>query len=201
MNKHKFIKIPALATAASLAIVFAACNANINTSSSSSESVSETVATTTEETTESTTEVTETQKALITEADITINEEITSSADSEHAIEASGETASYSNIKVTKTGDSDSGDEADFYGDNSAVFATDGATLTLSNVVVDTDGKHANAVFSYGEGTTVNISDSEVYHRNIRQLFWRYHDNRRGHDECIKPHYPYDRQFICCNKV
>ena len=162
MNKHKFIKIPALATAASLAIVFAACNANINTSSSSSESVSETVATTTEETTESTTEVTETQKALITEADITINEEITSSADSEHAIEASGETASYSNIKVTKTGDSDSGDEADFYGDNSAVFATDGATLTLSNVVVDTDGKHANAVFSYGEGTTVNISDSVI---------------------------------------
>ncbi len=162
MNKRKFIKIPALATAASLAIVFAACNANINTSSSSSESVSETVATTTEETTESTTEVTETQKALITEADITINEEITSSADSEHAIEASGETASYSNIKVTKTGDSDSGDEADFYGDNSAVFATDGATLTLSNVVVDTDGKHANAVFSYGEGTTVNISDSVI---------------------------------------
>ena len=85
-----------------------------------------------------------------------------SSSDSEHAIEVSGKTAEYSNIKVTKTGDSDSGDEADFYGDNSAIFATDGATLTLTGITVDTDGKHANAVFSYGEGTTVNISDSEI---------------------------------------
>lgn len=162
MKRQRFLKVLALATAASLAVVFAACNTNVNTSTSSSESVSETVVTTTEETTESTTEVTETEKALITEDDITINEEITSSADSEHAIEVSGETASYSNVKVTKTGDSDSGDEADFYGDNSAVFATDGATVTLNNIVVDTDGKHANAVFSYGEGTTVNISDSVI---------------------------------------
>ena len=29
-------------------------------------------------------------------------------------------------------------------------------------MVVKTDGKHANAVFSYGEGTTVNISDSYI---------------------------------------
>ena len=79
-----------------------------------------------------------------------------------HAIEADGTQDSYANVAVQKTGDSDSGDEADFYGDNAAVFATNGATLDLSQIVVETDGTHANGVFSYGEGTTVNISDSVI---------------------------------------
>lgn len=93
--------------------------------------------------------------------DIVINETYTSTEDGTHVIEADGETASYSNIKVEKTGDS-SGDEADFYGENAAVFATDGATLDLNEIVVETDGTHANGVFSYGEGTIVNISDSVI---------------------------------------
>lgn len=87
---------------------------------------------------------------------------MTNSADGEHVISVSGEEKSYSNTKVIKTGDSDSGDEADFYGDNAAIFSTDGATLNLSEMVVDTNGTHANAVFSYGEDTTVNISDSYI---------------------------------------
>lgn len=121
-----------------------------------------TAATQTEETVE-TTEETETSAAsILSEEDITVNETINNEADGEHAIEVSGESASYSNIKVEKTGDSNSGDEADFYGENSAVFATDGATLDLTEIVIDTDGTHANAVFSYGEGTTVNISDSVI---------------------------------------
>ena len=127
----------------------------------SSETTSIVIETTTESTTEETT-TEETSAAVISLDDIGIKEEITNDSDSEHAIEADGESASYSNVKVTKTGDSDEGDKADFYGDNSAIFATDGATLTLTNIVVDTDGKHANAVFSYGEGTTVNISDSVI---------------------------------------
>ena len=97
-----------------------------------------------------------------TKDSISTTEAVSSSADGEHAIEASGETASYSNVHVTKTGSSNSGDEADFYGDNAAVFATDGATLSLSEVVVESDGTHANGVFSYGEGTTVNIVDSVI---------------------------------------
>ncbi len=88
--------------------------------------------------------------------------EITSANDGEHAIEADGEEKSYSGVKVTKTGDSSAGDEADFYGDNAAVFATNGATLTLENMTIDTNGKHANAVFSYGSGTTVDISNSQI---------------------------------------
>ena len=93
--------------------------------------------------------------------DITINETYTSEADGEHAIEADGTDEAYTNIKVEKTGDS-SGDEADFYGENAAIFATNSATLTLQNIVVETDGTHTNGVFSYGEGTMVNISDSVI---------------------------------------
>ncbi|MCR5417899.1 MAG: hypothetical protein K6E84_03195 [Lachnospiraceae bacterium] len=78
-----------------------------------------------------------------------------------HVIEADGTTEEYSNVNIEKTGDSE-GDEADFYGENSAVFATNGATLTLSDLNVHTNGTHANGIFSYGEGTTVNISDSTI---------------------------------------
>ena len=79
-----------------------------------------------------------------------------------HVITADGEEASYTDTSIVKTGDSDLGDEADFYGDNAAVFATNGASLTLKDLVVDTNGTHANGVFSYGEGTTVDISDSYI---------------------------------------
>ena len=102
------------------------------------------------------------ENELISSEDIEIKEEIRNETDGEHAVEADGETTEYANVKVTKNGDSDSGDEADFYGDNAAVFATNGASLTLTDIIVDTDGTHANAVFSYGEGTTVNISNAVI---------------------------------------
>ena len=72
-----------------------------------------------------------------------------------------GETAVYEGILVTKTGSSD-GEDADFYGENAAIFATDGADLTITDAYITTDGGHANGVFSYGEGTTVTISDSTI---------------------------------------
>ena len=97
----------------------------------------------------------------LTKEDITVNETIENSADGEHAIEVSGEEAEYANVGVTKTGEAD-GDEADFYGENSAVFTTEKGTLTVKDSLIETNGTHANAVFSYGEGTTVNISDSVI---------------------------------------
>ena len=97
----------------------------------------------------------------LTRDDITIDETITDDNDTSHAIIADGTEASYSNIEVIKTGEAD-GDEADFYGTNAAVYATNGAVLSLEDVIVTTDGTHANAVFSYGEGTTLTISDSII---------------------------------------
>ena len=99
--------------------------------------------------------------SYLSKEDITVEEEISDDTDGGHAIEVSGEETEYSNIGVTKTGEAD-GDEADFYGENSAVFATENGTLTIKDSLIETNGTHANAVFSYGEGTTVNIANSVI---------------------------------------
>lgn len=129
-------------------------------STSSAETVTET-ALETADTAETGTEA-ETETTVETESETEVSREsYENSEDGAHAIEADGETASYAHIDVTKTGDSE-GDEADFYGENACIFATNGATLDLTDITVSTDGTHANGVFSYGEGTTVNISDSVI---------------------------------------
>ena len=88
-------------------------------------------------------------------------ETITNTEDGGHAINADGTKESYANVRVEKTGEAD-GDEADFYGENAALIAQNGGSLDLKEMQIETDGTHANAVFSYGEGTTVNISDSVI---------------------------------------
>lgn len=99
--------------------------------------------------------------------------EYTSSTADENAVSASGDiTATLSGITVTKTGDSDGGDNTSFYGTNSAILAKSGATLTIKNANITTNATGANGVFSYGgsattnnsssDGTTVNISDSTI---------------------------------------
>lgn len=157
VKKSYFILISFLAAAAASAIALSSCGSN---GSSSSISVPEVTLSTQASTAQATADSAAEQKYL-TESDIAVNETLNNTEDGGHAITADSGSASYSNVLVTKTGDSD-GDEADFYGENAAVFATDGSTLDLNSIVVKTDGKHANGVFSYGEGTTVNISDSYI---------------------------------------
>ena len=102
-----------------------------------------------------------TKTTTTTTTTTTANETLKNSSDGEHVIAVDGTTENYSNTEVIKTGDSD-GDEADFYGENAAIFATNKGTLDMSEMVVDTNGTHANGVFSYGDGTTVNISNSYI---------------------------------------
>lgn len=95
--------------------------------------------------------------------DISIQETASATSDSEHAITVDGTTEEYSNYLITKTGSpSTNSDNYDFYGTNAAVFATNGASLTLKNSIVSTDAVYANAVFVYGSGTTVNVSDTVI---------------------------------------
>ena len=88
-------------------------------------------------------------------------ETITNSNGGEHAIDVDGEAASYENVIVEKSGDSD-GDESDFTGTNAAVYAQNGGTLTMTKSEINTSGKHANAVFAYGEKSSIEISDSMI---------------------------------------
>ena len=154
-------RLMAISIAAVMMISIAGCgNAESQNADTTSDTEVVTEASSDDETTEDIDEVAE-SNSFIKKSDITIDEEITNDADGEHSIEADGEDAEYSNVKVTKTGEAD-GDEADFYGENAAIFATNGATLNLEGILVETNGTHANGVFSYGEGTTVNIKDSYI---------------------------------------
>ncbi len=186
-SKKCLIAIAAL-TAAATALALTSCNSGGSSSQADSSSASSQTSAQTDTTAAETTAAsTAAASKKLEESDIKINDTIENSADGEHAITADGETKTISNTLVTKTGEAD-GDEADFYGENSAVFATNGGTLTLSNMVVKTNGTHANAVFSYGEGTTVNISNSYIETSDQRQLLGRTYDNGRRHHERREPY-------------
>ena len=76
------------------------------------------------------------------------------------------------NPTVLKTGDSDGGDNCNFYGLNAAVLVKGGANATIVGGTVTTNADGANGVFSYGgngghngaegDGTTVTISDTVI---------------------------------------
>ena len=91
-----------------------------------------------------------------------------------HAIEADGTTVTYTSPTVTKTGDvSGQDDDYDWVGTNAAVWAGNGAVLTITGGTIDSQASYGNAVFSYGgtnsntnnnqgDGTTVNISGTTI---------------------------------------
>lgn len=111
-------------------------------------------------------------KEITKDEDITSGE-YTSSTKDENVISVSGDVKStLTGIKVSKTGDSDGGDNTSFYGTNSAILAKEGANVTIKKAKITTDATGANGVFSYGgsattnnsnsDGTTINISDSTI---------------------------------------
>jgi len=77
----------------------------------------------------------------------------------EHAILVIKGTVTITDATITKTWDS-VWDMSDFYWTNAAVISTDWI-LDLHNVIINTDWKHANAVFAYWNWE-VNIWDSSV---------------------------------------
>ena len=76
------------------------------------------------------------------------------------------------NPTVLKTGDSDGGDNCNFYGLNAALLVKGGANATIVGGSITTNADGANGVFSYGgngghngaegDGTTVTISDTVI---------------------------------------
>lgn len=99
----------------------------------------------------------------ITEDGSVTNTAYTSDGDDENALRVDGATVTLDGIDVEKTGGASSNTEnGDFYGQNAALLALNGAQVTIKDAVINTDAVNGNAVFSYGEGTTVNISDSVI---------------------------------------
>ncbi len=89
--------------------------------------------------------------------------EYSSSGDDENALRVDGAEVTLENVTVNKNGGSSSNTEnGDFYGQNAGVLALNGAQVTVKDSTFNTDAVNGNAVFSYGEGTVVNISDSVI---------------------------------------
>ena len=102
--------------------------------------------------------------ATTIDADTTLSAQTyASSGDDENALRIDGATVTLSDITLNKTGGASSNTEnGDFYGMNAGLLALNGATVTISGANVSTSAVNGNGVFSYGTGTTVNISDSVI---------------------------------------
>jgi len=95
-----------------------------------------------------------------------------STADESALLISTSENVSISNPTVTKTGDSDGGDNCNFYGLNAAVLVKGGSTTTITGGTITSDADGANGVFSYGgnggqngaegDGTKVIISGTTI---------------------------------------
>ena len=109
----------------------------------------------------------------ISSAETQENQSYASTAADESAllISTSGE-VTVTNPTVSKTGDSDGGDNCNFYGLNAAVLVKDGATVTITGGTITSDASGANGVFCYGgnggqngasgDGTTLIIRGTTI---------------------------------------
>ena len=89
-------------------------------------------------------------------------------ADESALLISTSDEVTITNPTVTKTGDSDGGDNCNFYGLNAAVLVKDGSETSITGGTITSDADGANGVFSYGgnggqngasgDGTTVTIA-------------------------------------------
>ena len=94
------------------------------------------------------------------------------SSDENALLIATSDDVTITNPTVTKSGDSDGGDNCNFYGLNAGVLVKDGSTTTITGGTISTSANGANGVFSYGgnggqngasgDSTTVIIRDTTI---------------------------------------
>lgn len=90
-------------------------------------------------------------------------ETYTSTGDDENALRIDGATVTLDGVTVDKSdGTSSNTEDGDFYGQNAALLATNGANVTLSNATITSSVANGNGVFSYGTGTVVTVADSTI---------------------------------------
>lgn len=94
------------------------------------------------------------------------------SADENALLIDTSDNVTITNPTVTKSGDSDGGDNSNFYGTNSGITVKGGGTTTITGGTIEATATGANGVFSYGgnggqngadgDGTTVIIKDTVI---------------------------------------
>ena len=94
------------------------------------------------------------------------NQTLTASATNESAFLArNGATVTLTNSTLNKTGDSSDTDASNFSGQN-AVFLSSNSTATLSHLTLNSDADGANAIFSTGDKSIVNVSHVVIHTKN-----------------------------------
>jgi hypothetical protein len=63
---------------------------------------------------------------------------------------------------LSKTGDTSSGDESNFFGLNAAVLAESGSQINIKNCTINTKAEGSNAIFATGEGSVITISNATI---------------------------------------
>lgn len=104
-----------------------------------------------------------TSATTITEGGTYSSTSYSSTGDDENALRVDGATVTLDSVTVDKSaGSSSNTEDGDFYGQNAALLATNGANVTIKNATLNSSAQNGNGIFSYGTGTTVNVSDSTI---------------------------------------
>ena len=121
----------------------------------------------------SSSDITYSGAAMISSADTQSGQNYSSSTSDESSLLVStSDDVTITDPTVTKSGDSDGGDNCNFYGLNAAVLVKDGTTTTITGGTITSDASGANGVFCYGgngghngaegDGTTLIIRDTKI---------------------------------------
>lgn len=104
-----------------------------------------------------------TSATTITEDGTYSSTSYSSTGDDENALRVDGATVTLDSVTVDKSaGSSSNTEDGDFYGQNAALLATNGANVTIKNATLNSSAQNGNGIFSYGTCTTVNVSDSTI---------------------------------------
>lgn len=63
---------------------------------------------------------------------------------------------------LTKTGDTSSEEDSNFYGNNAIVLAEDGSEINLDGCTLSSDSDGSNGVFAYESGSVINVTNCTI---------------------------------------
>ena len=97
---------------------------------------------------------------------------VSATSDESALLIATSDAVTIANLLLTKTGDSDGGDNCNFYGLNAALLVKGGSKTTITGGSITSNANGANGMFCYGgnggkngesgDGTTVTIKDTKI---------------------------------------
>jgi len=67
-----------------------------------------------------------------------------------------------SEATITKSGDTTSEDESNFYGVNAGVIAAGASSIKISDSTINTDSEGSNAIFATGDASIINVSNVTI---------------------------------------